>query len=102
MFQDSENEFSIEEGGKKYVRNSLRFSSTTPPEGGHTFHKIGFFTVTVQKRFESTDKELKCILTRTIVTKLSGLDPGPGKSLFRIRESIKHRIPDPDRQHCFF
>jgi hypothetical protein len=43
------------------------------------------------------------VFTQKIFTKLSKRwvwDPGSGKNLFRIPGSKKHRIPDPDLQHC--
>jgi hypothetical protein len=50
------------------------------------------------------------LITQKIVTKLSKIliwDPGSEigirkKNLFRIQGSKRHRIPDPDPQHCYF
>ncbi len=43
------------------------------------------------------------LFTPKIVPKLSKIwfwDPGSGKNLFRIPGSKRHRVPDPDPQHC--
>ncbi len=37
----------------------------------------------------------------TMLSKIWVWDPGSGKNLSRIQGSKRHRIPDPDPQHCF-
>jgi hypothetical protein len=46
------------------------------------------------------------LITKKIVIELSKIwvwDPGSGKNLFRIQipGSKRHRIPEPDPQHCY-
>ncbi len=52
-------------------------------------------------------QRLSLLFTQKIVARLSdmglgpGVDQGSGKNLFRIQWSKKHRIPDPEPQHCW-
>jgi hypothetical protein len=79
----------------------------------HKFHKIAnYFSFEVlKKKICANFQRIIELLTQTIVNKLSKIwvwDPGseirdPEKtySVSRIQGSKRHRIPDPDPQHCF-
>ncbi len=78
----------------------------------HKFHKFATyysFEVLKKKNWANFQRIID-LFTQKIVTKLSKIwgwdpgsgirDPGSGKNLFRIQGSKRHRIPDPDSQHC--
>ncbi len=70
----------------------------------HKFHKIeNYFSFKVlKKKIWANFQRIIELFTQKIVTKLSKIsvwDPGSGKNLFRIPESKRHRISDPDPQH---
>ncbi len=71
----------------------------------HKFHEIELFHLwnVESKNLAQFSKNYRTFhFTQKIVTKLSKIwvwDPGSGKNLFRIQESKRHRIPDPDPQH---
>jgi hypothetical protein len=68
------------------------------------FHKIAnYFSFEVlKKKIWANFQRIIKLFPQNIVNKLSKIwvwDPGSGKNLFRIPESKKHRILDPDPQH---
>ncbi len=78
----------------------------------HKFDKIvHYFSFEVlKKKIWVNFQRIIELFTQKIVTKLSKVwvwdpgirDPGSGKNLFRIQGLKRHRIPDPDPQHCCF
>ena len=75
-------------------------------EGGATnFTKLQFTLVLKcgGKKFAIIFKESQNFLLKKLSLsskKIRTWDPGSGKNLFRIPGSKRHRIPDPDPQHC--
>jgi hypothetical protein len=73
--------------------------------GSHKFHKIVnyvSFEVLKTKMWANFQRIIE-LFTKKIVKKLLKIwvwDPGSGKNLFRTQGSKRHRIPDPDPQHC--
>ncbi len=75
----------------------------------HKFHKIEnyfCFEVLKKKNWANFQRIIE-LFTQKIVIKLSKIwvwDPGSGKTYSgsRIQGSKRHRIPDPDPQHCWF
>jgi hypothetical protein len=68
------------------------------------FTKFNYFIFEMlKKKIWANFQRIIELFTQKIVSKLSKIwvwDPGSGKNLFRIPESKRHRIPDPDPQHC--
>ncbi len=66
-----------------------------------------YFWNAEEKKIWANFQRIVVLFTQKIATKLSkiwGWDPRSGirKNLSRIQGSKRHRIPDPDPQHCFF
>jgi hypothetical protein len=62
-----------------------------------------FSFLVLKKKIWANFQRIIELFTQKTVNKLSKIwvwDPGSGKNLFRIRGSKRHRIPDPDPQHC--
>ncbi len=73
----------------------------------HKFHIIGNYLIfeMLKKKIWANFQIIIELFTQNVVTKLSKKrvwDPGSGKTYSgsRIQGSKKHRIPDPDPQHC--
>jgi hypothetical protein len=73
----------------------------------HKFHKIEYYFIfeMLKKKIWANFQRIMEVFTQKIVTKIWVWDPDPrsGKNLFRIPDPgvKRHRIPDPDPQHCF-
>ncbi len=75
----------------------------------HKFHKIeNYFSFEVLKKMCANFQRIIELSTQKILTKLSkymGLGSGIRKKTYsgsRIQGSKRHRIPDPDPQHCYY